>query len=85
MTTFDIPTAVHFGAADLPRRHRGRFETEGRSWSRLPATSGSSRTSSSPATRYSGTSTGPVYAYTTSGSWRYKEYPDVNRAGSFPV
>ena len=27
--------------------------------------------------------TGPVYAYTTSGAWRYKEYPDVNRAGSF--
>lgn len=27
--------------------------------------------------------TGPVYAYTTSGGWRYKEYDDVNRAGSF--
>ena len=28
--------------------------------------------------------TGPVYAFTTSGAWRYKEYPDdVNRAGSF--
>jgi quercetin dioxygenase-like cupin family protein len=27
--------------------------------------------------------TGPVYAYTTSGAWQYKEYPDVNRAGSF--
>jgi len=27
--------------------------------------------------------TGPVYAYTTSGAWRYKEYDDVNRAGSF--
>ena len=27
--------------------------------------------------------TGPVYAYTTSGAWRYQEYPDVNRAGSF--
>ena len=27
--------------------------------------------------------TGPVYAYTTSGAWRYKEYEDVNRAGSF--
>lgn len=27
--------------------------------------------------------TGPVYAYTTSGAWRYKEYPDINRAGSF--
>ena len=27
--------------------------------------------------------TGPVYAYTTSGAWKYKEYPYVNRAGSF--
>lgn len=27
--------------------------------------------------------TGPVYAYTTSGAWRYKEYSYVNRAGSF--
>jgi len=27
--------------------------------------------------------TGPVYAYTTSGAWTYKEYSYVNRAGSF--
>lgn len=28
--------------------------------------------------------TGPVYAYTVSGAWHYREYPeDVNRAGSF--
>lgn len=27
--------------------------------------------------------TGPVYAYTTSGAWRYKEYGYVNRARSF--
>ena len=27
--------------------------------------------------------TGPVYAYTTSGAWKYKEYEYVNRAGSF--
>lgn len=27
--------------------------------------------------------TGPVYAYTTSGAWRYKEYGYVSRAGSF--
>jgi hypothetical protein len=26
--------------------------------------------------------TGPVYAYTTSGAWRYQEYEYVNRAGS---
>jgi quercetin dioxygenase-like cupin family protein len=27
--------------------------------------------------------TGPVWGYTRSGAWRYKEYDDVNRAGSF--
>lgn len=27
--------------------------------------------------------TGPVYAYTSRGAWRYQEYPEVNRAGSF--
>ena len=27
--------------------------------------------------------TGPVYGYTTSGAWRYREYEYVNRAGSF--
>jgi 2,4'-dihydroxyacetophenone dioxygenase len=27
--------------------------------------------------------TGPVWGYTISGSWRYKEYDYVNRAGSF--
>ncbi|MEU8133167.1 2,4'-dihydroxyacetophenone dioxygenase family protein [Streptodolium elevatio] len=27
--------------------------------------------------------TGPVYAYTTAGAWKYAEYDYVNRAGSF--
>jgi len=27
--------------------------------------------------------TGPIYAYTQSGAWCYKEYDYVNRAGSF--
>jgi 2,4'-dihydroxyacetophenone dioxygenase len=27
--------------------------------------------------------TGPVFGYTTSGSWKYAEYDDVNQAGSF--
>lgn len=27
--------------------------------------------------------TGTVYAYTTSGSWRYLEYPEINRVGSY--
>lgn len=27
--------------------------------------------------------TGPVYAFTVSGEWKYVEYPEVNRAGSY--
>jgi 2,4'-dihydroxyacetophenone dioxygenase len=27
--------------------------------------------------------TGPVWGYTNSGAWKYKEYDYVNRAGSF--
>jgi quercetin dioxygenase-like cupin family protein len=27
--------------------------------------------------------TGEVFAFTVSGSWRYLEYPDINRAGSY--
>jgi 2,4'-dihydroxyacetophenone dioxygenase len=27
--------------------------------------------------------TGPVFGYTTAGAWKYKEYDDVNRSGSF--
>lgn len=27
--------------------------------------------------------TGPVWGYTTSGAWKYKEYDYVNKAGSF--
>ncbi len=27
--------------------------------------------------------TGEVFAYTRSGAWKYREYPEVNRAGSF--
>lgn len=27
--------------------------------------------------------TGPVYAFTLSGEWKYQEYPEVNRAGSY--
>lgn len=27
--------------------------------------------------------TGQVFGYTLSGAWKYAEYPDVNRAGSF--
>jgi quercetin dioxygenase-like cupin family protein len=27
--------------------------------------------------------TGPVYAFTISGRWKYVEYPEVNRAGSY--
>jgi 2,4'-dihydroxyacetophenone dioxygenase len=85
MTTIEnIPTAVHFGADELPfvdigegaklkvimvREPEGLWIVE----NVFPAGYEVQRH------RH----TGPVYAYTTSGAWKYKEYDDVNRAGSF--
>ncbi len=84
MTTFDIPTAVHFGAADLPFVDIGdgsklkviMVEAARDLWIIENVFQ-----SGYEVQRHK--HTGPVYAYTTSGSWRYKEYPDVNRTGSF--
>jgi quercetin dioxygenase-like cupin family protein len=85
MTTIEnIPTAVHFGADELPyvdigagaklkvimvREPEGLWIVE----NVFPAGYEVQRH------RH----TGPVYAYTTSGAWKYKEYDYVNRAGSF--
>ena len=84
MTTVDIPTAVHLGADDLPFVDIG-------DGSRLKVIMVEAARdlwiienvfqAGYEVQRHK--HTGPVYAYTTSGSWRYKEYSDVNRAGSF--
>ena len=79
-----IPTAVHIGAEELPFVDIGDGsklkvlqvkEREGLWIVENVFTAGYVV----PTHRH----TGPVYAYTTSGAWRYKEYEYVNRAGSF--
>ena len=84
MTTFDIPTAVHIGAdelpfVDLPDGSKLKViqvkEAEG-----LWIVENVFRAGYEV---HRHKHTGPVYAYTTSGAWKYKEYDYVNRAGSF--
>src|SRR2546423_14516157 len=82
--TNEAPTAVHVGADDLPfvdigdgsllkvlqvKEHEGLWIVENVFKAGYEV----------PKHRH----TGPVYAYTTSGAWKYKEYDFVNRAGSF--
>ncbi len=83
-TTETIPEAVHLGAADLPfvdigsgnklkviqvKRAEGLWIVENVFHAGYQV--------------QTHRHTGPVYAYTTSGAWKYKEYGYVNRAGSF--
>ncbi|QUR69137.1 2,4'-dihydroxyacetophenone dioxygenase family protein [Mycobacterium spongiae] len=84
MTIVDVPAAVHIGADELPFVDVGDGsmlkviqvrEAEG-----LWIVENLFR-AGYEVQRHK--HTGPVYAYTTSGAWRYKEYSYVNRAGSF--
>jgi len=82
--THEVPSAVHIGADDLPFVDIG----EG---SKLKVIQVKEREglwivenlfhAGYEVQRHR--HTGPVYAYTTSGAWKYKEYEYVNRAGSF--
>ena len=84
MTMTEAPSAVHIGADELPFVDIGDGsklkviqvkETEGL-WIVENIFQGGYEVQ-----RHK--HTGPVYAYTTSGAWKYKEYEYVNRAGSF--
>ena len=87
MTTTDpsaIPGAMHIGADDLPYVDIGdgsklkvlQVDVAQELWI---VENIFQRSYLVPTHRH----TGPVYAYTTSGAWRYREYGYVNRAGSF--
>ena len=84
MTAFGIPSAVHIGAEELPFVDIGdgsklkviMVEAARELWIIENVFMAGYEVQ-----RHK--HTGPVYAYTTSGAWQYKEYPDVNRAGSF--
>lgn len=84
MTMTDEPRAVHVGNDDLPfvdigggnqlkvlqvRAHEGLWIIENIFQKGFEL----------PPHRH----TGPVYGYTVSGAWKYKEYDYINRAGSF--
>lgn len=84
MTAVDNPTAVHLGAADLPFVDIG----DGSKLKVILVKAARDLwiienvfQAGYEVQRHK--HTGPVYAYTTSGAWKYKEYRDVNRAGSF--
>lgn len=88
MTTFDIPGAVHLGAGDLPFVDIGdgsRLKVIMVQQSPTPESAlwiiENVFQAGYQVQRHK--HTGPVYAYTTSGAWKYREYDDVNRAGSF--
>jgi len=82
--TNQIPTAVHIGADDLPWVDIGDgnklkvicVDTKEGLWI-------VENIFQSGYTVQTHKHTGPVYAYTVSGAWKYKEYEYVNRSGSF--
>lgn len=79
-----IPTAAHRGEAELPFV----YFTDGVMFQLLQVDIDLGlwvvRTKFEPGTTIQRhRHTGTVYAYTTTGAWRYLEYPEVNRPGSY--
>jgi 2,4'-dihydroxyacetophenone dioxygenase len=78
------PEAMHVGAADIPWVDTGQgakirvLQVKPRDGLWI-VESILAKGGSVPTHRH----TGPIWAYTLSGAWHYKEYPYVNRAGSF--
>ncbi len=84
MSTIEIPQALHRGEDELPFIEFGpgqelqllQVDIEGGLWV--------IRNRFAPGTEVqTHKHTGEVYAFTTSGSWKYAEYPEVNVAGSY--
>jgi quercetin dioxygenase-like cupin family protein len=84
MTMLEVPTAIHRGEEELPWVDIGdgsllkvlQVKTREGLWV--------IRNRFMPGYRVqTHKHTGPVYAFTTSGAWRYRESAFVNRAGSF--
>ncbi len=84
MAIIDIPTAIHRGETDLPFVDIGdgsdmqllQVDIEAGLWV--------VRTRFQPGYEVqTHKHTGPVFAFTLSGSWKYREYPEVNTAGSY--
>ena len=80
----EIPTAVHIGADDLPWVDIG--DGSKLKVLQVRATEGLWIVQNIFQAGYTVPThkhTGPVWGYTISGAWHYKEYDYVNRAGSF--
>lgn len=83
-TTESVPSAVHLGAGDLPFVEIGdgnklkviQVEAAKELWI-------VENIFQAGYIVQTHRHTGPIYAYTTSGAWKYQEYDYVNRAGSF--
>jgi 2,4'-dihydroxyacetophenone dioxygenase len=83
-TTDELPVALHVGADDLPFVDLGggnllkviRVDAAEGLW----IVENVFQAGFEVATHRH---TGPVFGYTTAGAWKYQEYDDVNRAGSF--
>lgn len=85
MTVIDaIPTAIHRGESDLPFVEIGDGTHLQLVQVDIPAGLWVVRTRWEPGTVIpTHKHTGPVYAFTLAGRWKYAEYPEVNTAGSF--
>jgi len=83
-TAAALPQAIHIGADDLPFADFGdgnklkvlRVDTAESLWV-------VENIFQAGFTVQTHRHTGPVFGYTRSGAWKYKEYDYVNRAGSF--
>jgi len=84
MTTLEIPQALHRGEEELPFVALGdgthlqllQVDVEAGLWV--------IRTKFEPGVVVpTHKHTGEEFAFTRSGSWKYREYPEVNRAGSY--
>jgi quercetin dioxygenase-like cupin family protein len=84
MTTLEIPRALHRGESELPLVALGdgthlqllQVDVEAGLWV--------IRTKFEPGVVVpTHKHTGEVFAFTLSGSWKYREYPEVNTAGSY--
>jgi 2,4'-dihydroxyacetophenone dioxygenase len=84
MTLTEIPTAVHVGADDLPWVDIG----DGSKLKVVQVNEGEGlwivqNVFQAGYTVQTHRHTGPVWGFTISGAWKYREYEYVNRAGSF--
>jgi 2,4'-dihydroxyacetophenone dioxygenase len=83
-TTDELPVALHVGADDLPFVDLGGGNLL--KVIRVDAAEGLWIVENVFQTGFEVQThrhTGPVFGYTTAGAWKYKEYDDVNRTGSF--